>query len=255
MASTPTAETILIAVALVVAVLAPALVGVRGDSRLRLAAAAGDESRQARHVRSADIAALNRRLRKGLRRLLLRLMLRAGVLLLVARRKRLRVARNKGLRLLRWRLRRVARLVLAQERLAVVVAVIIVVVSRALRRGLALLPLRIVIIGVLLAELFLGDGDQPEIMFGVLVVVFGSNRIAGALRVARKLDVFLRDMRGGAANFHVGAVRLVDPRQRILAFAVGVVAAAAAASPHTFLTVSHDVPVRRPFALLALPRR
>src|SRR5450830_1476838 len=247
MASTPTAETILSAVALVVAVLAPALVGVRGDSRLRLAAAAGDESRQARHVRSADIAALNRRLRKGLRRLLLRLMLRAGVLL--------RVARNKGLRLLRWRLRRVARLVLAQERLAVVVAVVIVVVSRALRRGLALLPLRIVIIGVLLAELFLGDGDQPEIMFGVLVVVFGSNRIAGALRVARKLDVFLRDMRGGAANFHVGAVRLVDPRQRILAFAVGVVAAAAAASPHTFLTVSHDVPVRRPFALLALPRR
>jgi hypothetical protein len=25
--------------------------------------------------------------------------------------------------------------------------------------------------------------------------------------------------------------------------------------PHTFLTVSHDVPVRRPFAVLALPRR
>src|SRR3989304_1586896 len=92
-------------------------------------------------------------------------------------------------------------------------------------------------------------------MFGVLVVIFGGHRIAGALRVARELDVFFRDMRGGAANLNVGAVRLVDPRQRILAFAVGVVAAAAAAAPHAFLTVSHDVPVRRPFAVLALPRR
>ena len=181
---------------------------------------------------------------------MLRLMLRAGVLLLVARRKWLRVARNKGLRLLRWRLRRVARLVLAQERLAFVVAVVVALLGALL----ALLTLRIVIIGVLLAELFLRDGDQPEIMFGVLVVIFGSHRIAGALRVARELDVFLRDVRGGAANLHVGSVRLVDPRQRILAFAVGVVVVVAT-SPHAFLTVSHDVPVRRPFALLALPRR
>ena len=183
MASTPTAETILIAVALVLAILAVALVGVWADILRRLAAA-GDESRQARHVRSTDIAALNRRLRKGLLRLMLRLMLRAGVLLLVARRKWLRVARNKGLRLLHRRLRRVARLVLAQERLAFVVAVVVAVVVAllgALLALLTLLPLRIVVIGVLLAELFLRDGDQPEIMFGVLVVIFGSHRIAGAL--------------------------------------------------------------------------
>ena len=187
---------------------------------------------------------------------MLRLMLRAGVLLLVARRKWLRVARNKGLRLLRWRLRRVARLVLAQERLAFVVAVVVAVVVAllgALLALLTLLPLRIVVIGVLLAELFLRDGDQPEIMFGVLVVIFGGHRIAGALRVARELDVFFRNVRGGAANLHVGSVRLVDPRQRILAFAVGVVVVAT--SPHAFLTVSHDVPVRRPLVLLALPRR
>src|SRR5665647_887833 len=189
-------------------------------------------------------------------------MLRAAVLLLIARRKRLRIARNKGLRLLHRRLRRVARLVLPQERLAFVVAIVVAVVVAllgALRDLLTLLPLRIVVIGVLLAELFLRDGDQAEIMFGVLVVVFGGHRIAGTLRVARQLDVFLRDVRGGAANLHVGSVRLVDPRQRILAFAVGVVAAAAAAtvatSPHAFLTVSHDVPARRPFALLAMPRR
>ena len=60
-------------------------------------------------------------------------------------------------------------------------------------------------------------------MFGMLIVIFGRHRIAGALRVARELDVFFRDMRGGAANLHVGSVRLVDPRQRILALAVVVV--------------------------------
>ena len=58
MAPPPTAETILIAVALLVAVLADGLVGVGADIRLRLTAA-GDESWQARHVRSAGIAALN----------------------------------------------------------------------------------------------------------------------------------------------------------------------------------------------------
>jgi hypothetical protein len=35
---------------------------------------------------------------------------------------------------------------------------------------------------------------------------------------------------------------------------IAAAAAAAAASPHALLTVSHDVPVRRPFAF-ALPRR
>jgi len=64
------------------------------------------------------------------------------------------------------------------------------------------------------------------------------HRIARTLRIARELDVFFRDMRGGAADLHVGSVRLIDPRQRILAFAM------TAAAPHALLTVSHDVPVR-----------
>ena len=85
-----------------------------------------------------------------------------------------------------------------------------------MRAALALLRL-LIVIGVLLAELFLRSGDQAEIMLGVLVVIFGRHRIARALRVARELDVFLRDVRGGAADLHVGPVRLVDPRQRILA--------------------------------------
>src|SRR6185437_7221389 len=140
---------------------------------------------------------------------------------------------------LRLRLARgVARLVLAHEGLAVVVAVELVVLApRAL-----LLLLLLIVVGVLLPELLLRGGDKAEVMFGVLIIIFRRDRIAGALRIARKLDVFFRNMRGGAPDLHVRSVRLVDPRQRILAFAVIVVT-----SPHTLLTVSHDIPVLLPF--------
>src|SRR5664279_555075 len=152
-------------------------------------------------------------------RLMRRLMLRT-VLLLIARRKRLRVARQIRLCLRNGWLRRKARLVLTRERLAVVI-VIEVVVGRTLRRRLLALRVGlVVVVGVLLPELFLRRGDQTEIMFGVLVIILGRHRIAGALRVARELDIFLGNVRGGAANFHIGPVRLVDSRQWILAFAV-----------------------------------
>ena len=98
----------------------------------------------------------------------------------------------------------------------------------------------LVVIGVLLSELFLRGGDQAKIMFGMLIVILSRYRIAGALRVARELNIFFRNMGGGAADFNVGTVGFVNARQRILAFAVVI-----AASPHALLTVSHDVPVRR----------
>ena len=197
------AESLARALALIVAILA----AVR--RRLRLPAA-GDERRQA-----VALGALSGgRLRI---RLLLRLILGAA-LLLVARRKGLRVARQIGLTLSLRRLRRVARLVLAHERLVVVAVVEIVAAGLAGRRLLALL-----VIGVLLAELLLRGGDQAEIMFGVLVVVLGRHRIAGALRITRELDVFFRDVRGRASDLHVGSVRLIDPRQRVLALAVTIV--------------------------------
>ena len=107
------------------------------------------------------------------------------MLLLIARRKRLRVARQIRLRLrcmlrylLRYlRLRRKARFVLAGKGLIVVVVEI--VVSRALRRRLLALRVGlIVVVGVLLAELFLRDRDQAEIMFGVLVIILSRHRVA-----------------------------------------------------------------------------
>src|SRR5216683_6566302 len=198
-------ETILTAIALIMAIL------VLARSLLGLSTAATrNECRQTTDLLAAFLAALVRLLVRL--RVWMLLVLRTVVDLLIARREGLRVTRDIGLlwllnRLRHLRLRRIARFVLTHERLAVILAVVEVVVSRTLRRAaLALLRLLIVVVGVLLAELFLRSSDQAEIMLGVLVVIFGGDRITRALRVARKLDVFFRDMRGGATDFYVGAV-------------------------------------------------
>jgi len=212
------AVAVLVAVALVVAVAA--------WIRLRRLTAAGDEGRQAADLLSGLPALDGLRLLHGL--------LRAALLGLIARRKRLGVARQIRLRLLNE-----ARLVLAHEGLTFVAVVVVAFLAALLSAGRLLLLRLLLVIRILLAELFLRGGDQAEIMLGVLIIIFRRHWIARALRVARELDVFLRDVRSGAADFHVGSVRLIDPRQRILAFTV-----LTAASPHALLTISHDVPVR-----------
>jgi hypothetical protein len=207
-AATVHSETILTAIALIMAI----LVRARILLRLSTTATTGNECRKTTDLVAAFMATLVGLLVRLLVRLLL--VLRTVLYLLIARREGLRVTRDVGLllrllnRLRHLRLWRVARLVLPHERLAVVLAVVEVVVSRALRRAalLALLRLLIVVVGVLLAELLLRSGDQAEIMFGMLVVIFGGDRITRTLRVARKLDVFFRDMRCGATDFYVGAV-------------------------------------------------
>ena len=70
---------------------------------------------------------------------------------------------------------------------------------------------------LVLPELLLRSGDQAEIMLGMLVVVFGGDRVAGRARVARELDVFFGDMGGGAADLDVGPVGFEDPGHRVLA--------------------------------------
>src|SRR6202035_4884783 len=58
---------------------------------------------------------------------------------------------------------------------------------------------------------------------------------AGTLRIARELKIFFGNVRRGAADLDVGAVRFEHPGHRILALAV--------ASAHPLvLTVSHDSP-------------
>jgi len=179
----------LVAIALVVTVLPGVL--------LRLTAA-GYECRQATDILPAFMSPLIRMIR-------LRLMLLAIVDLLVARWKWLSIAREIWL-LLRFA-RRVARFILAHESLAIVIVAVetLVVPLLVLPAGCALLRL-LIVVGVLLTELFLRGGNKTEIMLGVLVVILGGNRIAGALGVTRKLDIFFCNVRSRAANFNVRAV-------------------------------------------------
>ena len=190
MTPTPTMHSVsLAAIGLVVAV--------RRRILLWLRVASGDECGEAAQFLAAFVRALSRL------RVRLLLMLRPVVNLLLAGREWLGVARQVGL-LLRLT-RGVARFVLAAELwLHVVVFAIKGVVATRQRRTRSLLLL--IVIGVLLAKLFLRGCDQAEIMLGVLIIIFGCNRIAGTLRVARELNVLFRDMRCGAADLHVGTV-------------------------------------------------
>jgi hypothetical protein len=202
--ATAMSEAILTTVALVIAIRPGILLGLSATS-LGLSAtslglsAASNECGQPADLLSAFLSVLAWLLE------LLRLMLRTIVHLLVARRKWLRIAGQ--IRLLLRFTRSVARFVLAHEWLGVVVAAI-----KALVGSLLLLPARrallwlLIVVRVLLAELLLRRGDKTEIMFGMLVVILGGHRIAGSLRVARKLDIFFRDVRSGAADFDVGTV-------------------------------------------------
>jgi hypothetical protein len=84
--------------------------------------------------------------------------------------------------------------------------------------ALALRLVKTAITGVLQTELLLGGGNQPEIMFSVLEIALGLHMIASGLRVAAELEIFLRNILGGAANFDVGTIRFIGSRQRIWPF-------------------------------------
>ena len=53
-------------------------------------------------------------------------------------------------------------------------------------------------------------------MFGVLIIIFGGDRIAGALRVAGELEIFFGNVGCRSPDFYVRSVGLVHARQRIL---------------------------------------
>src|SRR5580700_10746971 len=109
----------------------------------------------------------------------------------------------------------------AADRGLIAIALIIAVVGKV-----AALVAALLIIGLALPKLLLRRGDQPEIMLGVLIIVFGRDRISGTLRVAGKLKIFFGHMGGGSANFHVRPVGLVHARQWILVMTTFAVATA-----------------------------
>jgi hypothetical protein len=104
---------------------------------------------------------------------------------------------------------------------------------------------------LVLAELFLGGGDQAEIMLGMLIVVLGGDRIAGRARVTRQLHVFFRDVGCGASDLDVGSVGFEHPGHRVLAAPVIIVVVIVVViipitHPLVVLTVSHVLPLFQP---------
>ena len=86
-------------------------------------------------------------------------------------------------------------------------------------------------------------------MFGMLVVVLSGNGVAGRARVAGKLQIFLGDVRGRAADLDVGSVRFEHTGHRVLtAPVVIVVVIVPVAHPLIVLTVSHVLPLFQPLS-------
>jgi hypothetical protein len=165
-------------------------------------------------------------LRLVLLRLMMLLIMLRLIVLLLARVELLRLARRK----------RFAHLWL------VVVAIVAIVGKIVIHAATGRLLLKI---GLILAKLFLRGGDQAEIMFGVLIIIFAGDGISGALRVAGELEIFFGDVGRRASNFHVLTIGLVHSRQRILVMMATTTLAIATA--HAFvLTVSHGLLFRQP---------
>jgi hypothetical protein len=58
-------------------------------------------------------------------------------------------------------------------------------------------------------------GDETEVMFGVLQIILGCDRISTCMSVSCKLEVFFSDVMRIAAYFDVWPVRFIGSRQRI----------------------------------------
>src|SRR5262245_64927125 len=163
-------ESILPAVALIVAILSGIL--------LRLPAAARYKCRKTANILSAFVTALVG-LRVGLLLMLL-MLLRAILDLLITRWKRLRITGQ--IRLLLRFARRVTWFVLAHNSLVVVVIAIVAVVATGLRlaarRAALLMRLLLVVVRVLVTKLFLRCGDQAKVVLGVLIIILSGHRVA-----------------------------------------------------------------------------
>jgi hypothetical protein len=107
---------------------------------------------------------------------------------------------------------------------AVVVALVLVV--SAFRANTLRLTVRT--FSRLLQLLAIGH-DDAIVVFCMLEIVFGENGVARRLCIARKRQIFLRNMSRSTADLYIGSVRLEAARQRVLLmFAVPVVGMIAA---------------------------
>ena len=89
--------------------------------------------------------------------------------------------------------------------------------------------------------------DDAVVVFGVLEIVLGENRITRGLRVASQGDVLLGNVRRSSANLYVRSVRLEAPGKRVLAFALVmvVILVVAPAPASMLLSLPHRLPFSR----------
>jgi hypothetical protein len=131
-------------------------------------------------------------------------------------------------------------------RLRLIVAVLVTVIGLIAGGAARLLLLEV---RLALAQLFLRGGDQAKVMLGVLIIIFGSDRIPGTLRVTGQLKIFLGNVRRGTANFYVLPVGLVHARQWILVVMMMSTPLTVATAHALILSVSHGLLFRNPLGL------
>ena len=61
----------------------------------------------------------------------------------------------------------------------------------------------------------LRGGDKPEVMLGVLQIIFRCDRVAAGVRVARELQIFFGDVMCVAANLHIGTIGFIGTGERV----------------------------------------
>ncbi len=104
----------------------------------------------------------------------------------------------------------------------------------------------------LLDLLFAVSEDDPVVMFCVLQVVFGEDVVAGGLRIAGELKIFLGDMGRRAPHLHIRTVRLEAASEGVLSLPVAgmtiiivvvVVDVVAATATAMLLSLPHGLPI------------
>ena len=108
---------------------------------------------------------------------------------------------------------------------AVAMAAVVVV---AIHLIIAIIIIAIIIILPLLAlepflHLRLSAGDDTVIVLGMLQIIFCHNPVAGALRIARELSVFLGYVLGSTSDFNIRTRTVIASGQGIRPLAVVVI--------------------------------
>jgi hypothetical protein len=119
-----------------------------------------------------------------------------------------------------------------------VIALIVTELVAALAAFAHALAIAVQAIALLTHLLAIGH-DDAAVVLGVLEIVLRQYRIAGRLRISRKRDIFLGNMRRSTANFYIRAVGFKAPRQRIVVVTTALAVVVPAAAAPVLLSLPH----------------